>query len=291
MNGNRPAPRLLLSGETLLGITRHPREHTLEVKRRYDNGAALAAALSVALERGVDGALLTPSATVREALGGLSRPVPTWALVPNVPQFARDSAELGLPGAALKRLRGAGPMTFARIGMTGASHALEVVKNDIAGMAPVLIELECASLGARDLEGVVVAATLTDLVLAARHRRFFGHVVDFVRKRFGTQAGFETHNLGTLLGALREWGVRPDLVVGPINRQGFMMKPDPARTLRELASAPFPVLAKELTAGGAVPLEAGAAYARSKGASGVVVDLADLDRDLAALSTLKVSPA
>jgi len=285
------APRLLLSGEALLGITRHSREHTLEVKRRYESGAALAAALGLALDRGVDGVLLTPSATVREALGGLSRPVPTWALVPNVPQFARDSAELGLPGAALKRLRGADVMTFARIGLTGASHALEVLKNDIAGMAPVLIELECTSLGARDLRGVMIAATLTDLALAAHHRRFFGHVVEFVRARFGTQAGFETHNLGTLLGALREWGVRPDLVVGPVNSLGFMMKPDPARTLRELEAASFPVIAKELTAGGAVPLAAGAAYARSKGASGLAVDLADLDREFAELSALKATTA
>jgi hypothetical protein len=280
---------LLLSSEALLGITRHSREHTLEVKRRYDHGAALAAALSLALDRGVDGALLTPSASVREALGGLSRRVPTWALVPNVPQFARDSAELGLPGAAIKRLRGAGPGTFLRIGLTGAGHALEVVKNDVAGMAPVLIELELASLGARDLQGVVIAATLTDLALAARHRRFFGHVVDFVRSRFGVEAGFETHNLGILLGALREWDVRPDLVVGPLNPLGFMMKPDPARTLREISSARFPVVAKELTAGGAVSLADGAAYARANGAAGLSVDLADLDPEWTGLERLAES--
>ncbi|HTO92077.1 MAG TPA: hypothetical protein VMJ70_13170 [Candidatus Sulfotelmatobacter sp.] len=279
-------PRLLLSGEALLGITRHPREHTLEVKRRYDNGAALAAALSLALDRGADGVLFTPSATVREALGGLSRRVPTWAVVPNVPQFARDSAELGLPGAALKRLRGASPITFARIGLTGAGHVLEVLKNDIGGMAPVLIELEIASLGARDLHGVVMASTLTDLALAARHRRFFSHVVDFVRSRFGVQAGFETHNPGWLLGALREWDVRPDLVVGPLNPMGFMMKPDPARTLREIAAARFPLVAKELTAGGANPLAVGAAYARAHGAQGLAIDLADLDPDMGGLTAL-----
>jgi len=287
MNGNG-GPRLLLSTEALLGITRHSREHTLEVKRRFDSGAALAAALGTALDRGVDGVLLTPSTSSREALSGLTRRVPVWALVPNVPQFARDSSELGLPGAALKRLRGAAPGTFLRLGLTGASHALDVLKNDTAGMAPILIELELASLGAPHLEGVLMAATLTDLALAGGHRRFFAHVTDFVRSRYGVRAGFETHNLGHLLRALREWKVAPDLVVGPLNRRGFMMKPDAESTLRELGASRIPVIAKELTAGGAIDLAEGAAWARAHGARGIVADLADLDPDLNGLAALRV---
>ncbi len=283
----RRAPGLLLSTEALLGVTRHPREHTLAVKRRLDSGPALAAALGIALDRGAEGVLLTPSPAAREALAGLTRRVPTWALVPNVPQFARDSSELGLPGAALKRLRGAGPGTFVRLGLTGMSNALGVVKNDTAGMAPILVELELASLGARDLEGVLIAATLTDLALAGRHRLFFANVTRFVRARFGVRAGFETHNLGHLLGALREWGVAPDLVIGPLNPRGFMMKPDPALTLREVAAAGFPVVGKELTAGGAVPLAEGAAWARAHGAAGVAADLADLDPEFAGLAGLR----
>src|SRR6185436_17926747 len=116
--------------------------------------------------------------------------------------------------------------------------------------------------------------------------RFFAHVVEFVRARYGVRAGFETHNLGHLLGALREWGIAPDLVIGPMNPRGFMMKPDPARTLRELAVTRIPVIAKELTAGGAVPLAEGAAWARSHGAVGLAIDLADLDPDFAAFREL-----
>jgi hypothetical protein len=68
-----------------------------------------------------------------------------------------------------------------------------------------------------------------------------------------------------------------------------MMKPDPARTLRELAEARFPVVAKELTAGGAVPLEEGAAWARAQGVRSLAVDLADLDPDFTGLVSLRAS--
>ena len=72
------------------------------------------------------------------------------------------------------------PGTVFRLGMTGMANALGVLKNDTAAMAPILVELELASLGTRDLDGVLIAATLTDLALAGRHRLFFKNVVEFV---------------------------------------------------------------------------------------------------------------
>jgi hypothetical protein len=153
-------------------------------------------------------------------------------------------------------------------------------------MVPLLLELEVAALGAADLRAVVLAAPLTDLALAGRHRAFFEHYCGFVRGRFGA-AGFETHNLGHLLLRLREWGVRPDLVVGPVNPRGLMMKPDAETLLAELRTAQVPVLAKEVRAAGTVPLLEGARFALDHGAHGVVADLVDLEDLTAELRALK----
>jgi len=201
----------------------------------------------------------------------------------------RDSSEAGLVGAAIKRVRGAGPGTLVRLGITGMQHALGVVAGDFAGMVPLLLELEAAALGAPRLEGVVIAAPITDLALAGRHRRFFVHLVAFIRARFGARAGFETHNIGHLLGRLREWSIEPDLVIGPMSPAGFMMKPTPGRALEEIAIADFPVLAKELTAGGTLDLAASATWARDRGAAGLVVDLADLGGDASRLAQLRAA--
>ena len=280
------APRLLLSTETLLGVTRHPRERTLAITKRFADPAALAQAFVAALDAGAQGVLTAPSPVTRAALTAAGRPIPTWALLPNVPAYVRDSSEAGLVGAAMKRVKGASPATLMRLGLTGMSHALGVVGGDFAAMAPLLLELESAALAAPRLEGVVLAAPITDIALAGRNRRFFAHLTEFIRGRFGASAGFETHNIGHLLRALREWGITPDLVVGPLNASGFMMKPTPSAALREIAIADVPVLAKELTAGGTLDLAAGAAYARGKGASGLVVDLGDLDGDVAKLAVV-----
>ena len=90
-------------------------------------------------------------------------------------------------------------------------------------------------------------------------------------------AAFETHNPGTLLRRLREWDVRPDFVVGPMNPCGLGMKPSEAETLAELAQTPVPFLATELRASGLCELDAGARYARGHGAHGLAPDLSEMD--------------
>jgi len=280
------APRLLLSVETLLGVTRHPRATARAIQERFADPAVLAREIAAALDAGADGVLAAPSPVTRAALSAVGRPVPTWALLPNVPAYVRDSSEAGLVGAAIKRVKGASPGTLVRLGITGMQHALGVVGGDFASMVPLLLELESAMLGAPRLAGVLVAAPITDLALAGRNRRFFAHLTAFTRARFGAQAGFETHNAGHLLRSLREWGVEPDLVIGPMNPAGFMMKPTPSRALEEVSIADVPVLAKELTAGGTGDLATAAAWARKHGAHGLVVDLADVGGDARLLAGL-----
>ena len=271
------APRLLLGGESLLGVSRAPRDRMLAITARYNDAETLAVTLSKALAAGAEGVLVSPSQPLRAALAELKQTVPIYALLPNVPEYVRDSSDLGLVGAALKRVRRASPATLARLGFTGLSHALAVLKSDFTGMVPLLLELEAAALGARDLRAVVLAAPLTDLALAGRHRSFFEHYGRFVRGRFGAAAGFETHNLGHLLTRLREWGITPDLVVGPVNPRGLLMKPSPDELLAALRASKVPVLAKEVRAAGTVSLIEGARFALDHGAHGVVADLVDLE--------------
>jgi hypothetical protein len=270
-------PERLLAVESLLGVSRATRGRMLETLRRYEDPKSLAVAFAKALDAGADGLLATPSAPLAAALQELETRVPIYALLPNVHQYVRDSSDLGLIGAAMKRVRRAGPLALLRLGLTGLWHALPVLRNDFAGMVPMLLELEYASLGRCDLQGVVLAAPITDLALAGGHHHFFAHYVKFVHGRFKARAGFETHNLGHLLERLREWKVTPDLVVGPVNPRGLMMKPTPEAVIEQLHRTEILVMAKEVCAGGSVPIEEGVRYARLQGARGIVADLVDLD--------------
>lgn len=281
MKRPRPeTPRLLLGTESLLGFTRAPRDRLLQVTARFAEPESLAVTFSKAIKLGADGVLASPSRALAEALSELRHTVPVFALLPNVPEYVRDSSEHGLAGTAMKRVARAGTVARLRLGWTGLTHAAGVMRSDFAALVPLLLELESARFRPEELKGVVLAAPITDLALAGKHRTFFERTVRFVRRRFGATAAFETHNLGHLLAALAEWGVKPDFVIGPLNPRGLMMKPSPAAVIEALARTEITVLAKELRAGGAVPLLEGASYALAHGARGLVPDLVDIE-DLA----------
>jgi hypothetical protein len=258
-------------------VSRATRDRALEIAARFREPESLAVTLTKILSNGADGVLLSPSQQVRLALDELEQRVPIYALLPNVPEYVRDSSDVGLAGAAIKRVKRATPGTLVRLGLTGVSHALGVLAGDFAAMVPILLELESAALGARHAKGVVIAAPITDLALAGRHRRFFQHLTRFMRNRFGGQAAFETHNLGHLLRALREWQIEPDFVIGPVNPRGLMMKPSVAVVEEEIRRSKVPVLAKELRAGGVVTLAEGVRYARAAGVYGLAPDLIELE--------------
>src|SRR5262249_12703518 len=102
------------------------------------------------------------------------------------------------------------------------------------------------------------------------------HVVQFVRRSIGVEAGLETLNLGHLLTRLAAWKIAPDFVIGPLNPAGFRMKPSPGAVLDAVRRAPVRVLASDVTAGGSVALASAIAHARAHGAAGVVATLDEL---------------
>jgi hypothetical protein len=164
----------------------------------------------------------------------------------------------------------------SRLGLAALSGSAAFGRGDLVARLPVLIESELARVPPRDVKGLVLDAWLTDLALAASHRRFFESWPKIAR-RFRAMAGLETHNLGLLLRRLREWNVRPDYVVGPLNPQGLLVKPSVAETWQEIAAATVPVIAKELRAGGAVPLSQAARFAVEHGAYGLAPDLTEIE--------------
>ena len=288
------SPRLLLSIRSLSGVSLATRDRTLEVSARFREPESLAVTLSKAVDVGVDGVLASPSAPLRTALAELKRGVPLYAVLPALSEHERHELEPGVEDPLARAQRNGSLAVRARLGLAGLLRPAGLFRGNFVARVPMLIEAEAAAFPARDRKGVVLDPWLTDLALAAGHRRFFESYCRFVRGRLRAAAGFETHNLGLLLARLREWSITPDLVVGPLNPCGVLMKPSPSETLEEIARSEVPVVAKELRAGGVVSLEEGARYAREHGAHGLAPDVAELDdvgSELRALNGGSARPA
>ncbi len=271
------APRLLLSVRSLDGVTRAPRERLLEIQNRFREPESLAVTLVKAVDAGAAGVLGAPSPALRTALAELERVVPIYAVLPALSPQAYRMLEPGVEPLIARTRRDAGLVARLRMHLTGVLRLSTFRRGDFAARAPVLLEAGARLLPRRGVTGIVIAAPLTDAALAGDHRAFFESLPRFVHARFNAAAGFETRNPGLLLQRLREWGVEPDFIVGPVNPRGLGMKPRPVETLTELARGGVPLVAAELRAGGLCNLEEGVRYALEHSAHGVAPDLAEMD--------------
>lgn len=274
MKDGMEVPRLLLGLRSLAGASRVTRDRQLEVVARYREPESLAVLMSKSLDAGAQGVLVAPSPPLRAALAELKRAVPLYLVIPALGEYERPVAEPRIEALIEKSLQRAGPGTRMRVGFSSMLKPSIRFEGDLAVRLPLLIEAESAGLKPK---GVILDAWLTDLALAAGNKRFFERYVKSVRRRFRAAAGLETHNLGTLLARLREWQVEPDLVIGPLNPAGLMMKPTPEEALAEVARGGIRVIAQDLRAGGIVSLAESAGHARTHGAYGLAPDLAEMD--------------
>jgi hypothetical protein len=287
MRAEREPPRLLLSIRSLGGVTLVTRDRSLELLARFREPESLAVTISKALDAGVDGVLANPSPVLATALAELKRRVPIYAVLPALSEYERHEL---VPGPEQVLDRGRPPLGLwagTRLRLAALVRPALLFRGDWIARLPVVLEAEAAAIPRRSLKGVVLDAWLTDLVLAAGHRRFFEVWCRTVRRRFRAAAGFETHNLGLLVDRLREWDIRADLVVGPLNPRGIRMKPSVDEVLASLARATSPVIAKDLRAGGVVSLAEGARYARASRAFGWAPDLAEMEDVAAEIRELK----
>jgi hypothetical protein len=210
----------------------------------------------------------SPTAMQRWTPGSMSS---VAALVPNMTSYSPDASEQGLVGAALAKLRRSGPRTMARIGVIGMSEVRAALRMDLGVLVKILIELDLHDLRRFRPKRIVLAASITDVALAAANRPFFESYCRYARKKLGAEPWVETWNPGHLLRSMREWRTEVAGVVSPLNRLGHMMHPDIETSLHEIRRAPMAIWARDVTADGAIDLEEGMAFAESVGAQAVIV--------------------
>lgn len=272
----RHVPRLLLGVTSLDLPARTTRDRMLEVAARFREPESLAVTLVKALDAGAEAVCAVPSPRLRAALRELRRTVPVLARLPFTPPAddLHHDHPLLVPSPAESH---AGASARVRAAASGLAMLPGSLAGSLAARVAARCETEAPAFGARAWAGLVIAAPVTDLALAAGNAGFFERMAGWGRARFGGPAGFETHNLGLLLTRLRSWGVSPDFVMGAVNPRGFGMKPHPTFVLDEIERSDVPVLATDVRAGGTTPLADGARFAFAYGAHGVVAELVDMD--------------
>ena len=182
-----------------------------------------------------------------------------YPLVPNAPAYVRDLADLGMAGAALKRLRRLPPGGWLRLAAYGLAHVRGVLAQDFGAMLGVMIQMELPAFAPFRPPLVFLHAQMTDLLLACGNAAGLRAFADLAR-RSGAEPGLATRNFGHLVSKLGEWGMDISIVAAPFNPRGYRMRPSREACEVLLAQERMTVVAEDLLASGAVGVSEAAEY-------------------------------
>lgn len=244
-------PQVILGTANLTGNRLTERDSPIDLVGRFQSPMEIASVFNDAAAAGVDAVTTLNQLDVLAALKKTRQTFPAlqvYPVIPNVIGYVREATDYGLVGAARRRVQQMALVDLLKIGSRGALKAPGVLKRDFNTLMSILFEVELASFKSLEPRIVFLHPQITDLALAFGNRSLFELYVRVMRKRFHTEPGLATNNLGWLVSKLREWNLTIPFLMTPFNPRGFLMKPSRADCEALLTSIPSVVIADKLDA-------------------------------------------
>lgn len=146
------------------------------------------------------------------------------------------------------------------------------LRSDYVSIGVKGLDLEMSKYSKYDIKGVLLHNVISDVFLSYDAKEALEDYMDVVKRRFGVNGGLITLNLPVMCDQLREWGIRPSMVMSPINKMGFDMNPSKEEVERCITDCQYDVLAMNVMGGGAIKLSEAAEYLNGlKGLDAIVI--------------------
>lgn len=209
------------------------------------------------------------------------RDLSVWAVVPNMNAFIRDLTDRGMAGAALARFLRLGPGAMAATGLNALRHLGPLARADFSEGALWLAQMELAAAEGLNVRRVFLHPQLTEIALAGKVTGLFTKFARRVRS-LGMEPGLVTHNPVMAAEVLGDRIDQFAAIVAPCNARGYKMVPSRVACEAVYRSRSCRVWASEVTASGAIPIDAAFAHVSARTLGGAIVALNDL-RDMRAM--------
>jgi hypothetical protein len=247
--------RLLFGDNQFFGINHMSEEKARAQAMRFQNTDAIMAVLDAAYDAGIRTFMCTTHDRIAEvcdrvrANPGRYGDFQFYPCMPYAHKYANAVTEHGMFGAIGQFMPDEGLLRTAVRG--GAALA----SKDIEGIAKLLIDMEMKMFAGLKTPVILVQNVFTDLLLGMGYTRSLRVFHDYVRERYGAEAGFITMNLPMLHAALASEGIENPIICCNINKIGFRMCGGPERYAEVLRSGRVRAIAMSVFASGAIPAE------------------------------------
>jgi hypothetical protein len=280
--------RLILGANAFEGVSYTSRPQSLHYLEHFGNPDNVVAVLAAAHSLGVKTFTLSNTENVMAALEKFdkSEELTLLPVIPNVYEYARDASEKGVLGSILEKAKRIDMYQKIRFGLRALGKIKSVISKDVFDLLVELIDFELAAFRPYKIGAVLLHGQVTDLALSSRNKGLLELFFNLIRDNHGLEPMLATHNFGTLVPQLTEWGIKVP-IMAPLNRKGFMMKPSQEACLKLVEEAGYPIIAKKVLAGGRLTPEEGFGYLADKRIISAVVGIGSVPEAYHSLSVAR----
>ena len=265
--------RLILGHNQFLGISHISEANASERDARFSTPQKILEAVQAASECGFKTMIIESHPRMR-AFMELHAKTATFDMdfilqVPYVSGYVRQMSESGVKGVIGEIISGT---PIHELFKTPFQLLPKLVQADYVGMGVKALDLEMSKYSKYEIKGTLLHNVVTDLLMSLDTESAFNEYFDRVQKRFGVKAGLITLNLPMLVSQLDQWGIKPGMILTPLNPYGFDMNPSKEAVEQCVRNSNLDIFAMNILGGGSIDLDIASNYLKGlKGLNGVVV--------------------
>jgi len=253
--------KVILGDNQFFGINHMSEEKAQALAERFWDRKAITDVIDVAYECGIRGFMLNTNQRAGEICDyfreNKEKYSDMWfyASLPYAHKYANAVGEKGIFGAVKDTIisnSGAGEI----IGLL-TKGGMSLFEKDMIRVMELLVQIEMKIFRGLNVKVIFLQNIVTDLLLGFGVKDVFVAFYEFIRNKFGVEAGFVTMNMSKLVDFLLACGIENPIVCSSVNKAGYFMNPDKGSYEFTLKEKEFQPIAMSILASGAVrPTEA-----------------------------------
>ena len=253
--------RVIFGDNQFFGINHMSEEKAQALAERFWDRKAITDVIDVAYECGIRGFMLNTNQRAGEICDyfreNKEKYSDMWfyASLPYAHKYANAVGEKGIFGAIKDIIisnSGAGEI----IGLL-TKGGMSFFEKDMIKVMELLVQIEMKIFRGLNVKVIFLQNIVTDLLLGFGVKDVFVAFYEFIKNKFGVEAGFVTMNMPKLVDFLLACGIENPIVCSSINKAGYFMNPDQESYEIALKEKKFRPIAMSILASGAVrPTEA-----------------------------------
>lgn len=255
--------RLLFGDNQFFGVNHMSEEKARQQLVRFRDDAAIIAVLDHAYDAGIR----TFMCTTHDRMAGICEHVRAnparykdfvfFPCMPYAHKYANSVTDVGVLETVKRYSAGSVVGTLLR-------GAMGAITKDAYELMKLLVDGEMKSFQGLQTPVIFLQNVVTDLLLGLKMHDAFAEFHEYVRERYGAEAGFITMNTPALLDALDSVGVENPIVCSNINKIAFRMCGGRALYEKTIRERRFRPIAMSVFASGAIPAEEALDYVCSQ---------------------------